>query len=118
MTTYTPSQRKAIARAFKAAKTNLWDGIGERGEAMELICFAINRAADHNEITITSASQSKRIIQQRIKPSPCFGSWIRQQGIHIRDITEIKLQTHRHAWLDMLIEEFSTPEKQKKAKHD
>lgn len=104
MTTYTDAKREQIAQAFKNAKKHLWNGLGRQGKKQEFICLAIRSRFDGDVI---DANTAIHIIEQRIGWCNTMSCWLTEQGIPVSQITPRRLQAHRHAWLDMLIAEFS-----------
>lgn len=53
------------------------------------------------------------IIMKRLGKSSTMTKFLLEQGISSEELTKVRVQRHRHAWLDMLIEEFT-----KKAQED
>lgn len=110
-TIYTPAQRKAIARAFKAAKPYLWDGespLYSGAIIVSSIGLAIEYAWLAKRTTAKASELARQVIAERLYPYDNLASWLRYEGVPLEDLTNERLQKHRHEWLDMLIAEFST----------
>jgi hypothetical protein len=102
------ADRKQIATVFRKAKKLLWNGRGVLPwygyTKSEYICHAI----DATDRTDEEKDAAKDIILARIRPNGSFDGWLeRQLGVKKEDMTLYRVQKHRHAWLDMLIKEFS-----------
>lgn len=108
-TTYTPAQRKAIARAFKAAKPYLWDGKSTyQSYHTKFTCIAIGYACRNRHIQAEDTCLARQVIEERIYPQNRLDSWLHVEGgVPLEDLTYARLQKHRHEWLDLLIAEFS-----------
>lgn len=121
---YTKAQRKEICRVLREAKQYLAANYKEvrdtdRGKPgcfkEEYICYAVATAAgpwaDNSIYMITN------MIESRLSPYVTFDDWLSGQpgtGVslcqyRVRRPNEMttRIQQHRHAWVDMLIEEFS-----------
>lgn len=99
---------KKIAAGFVVAKRYLWDGVEElTGNKSSYICFALRNACNKKEISIKVCLACTSIISSRLNGSFTLKTWLRAQGIFVGDISNALLQKHRHAWLDLLIKEFS-----------
>lgn len=99
---------KEIAAGFAAAKKYLWDGVSPQTLVYLPIhiCIAIDRAANKGKITLKTRNACKNVIASRLNTSTLSG-WLKSQGITITEADKPKVQAHRHAWLDLLIKEFS-----------
>jgi len=97
---------KKIAAGFAAAKKYLWDGVYPQ-TLPEHICFAIDKATNKREITVNTRNACKNVIASRLDDCASVKSWLKSKGVTITEDDEPKLQAHRHAWLDLLIKEFS-----------
>ncbi len=95
---------KQIVATLKAAKEHLWDGIHRYGleEKEAFICFAVELADSTNV-----GEKAMEIIGKRLWPQTTMVDWLLSQGVPKNEITSKRVQKHRHAWLDLLIEEFS-----------
>jgi len=97
-----------IARIISRAKKYLWDGKGLRwdmAESREYICHAIDDAKGVNH---AAAYKAIDIIEKRLG-CKTFDDWLScQPGVDYHDMTTERVQTHRLAWMDLLITEFST----------
>ena len=108
MKKYTPKQRAAMAAAFRAAKKHLHDGRTDR-DLTHFICFAISRAEWRGEVSHGVADLCAELINQRIGFRGSMRAWLREVArVPDHMMTTRRIQQHRHAWLDMLIEEFSS----------
>lgn len=115
---YTKTERKEIARLFKDAKAFLsHDNDGTYvSDVSYHICSSISLAANSSgRHRLHTVRRAKSIISERLDGYGTFVQWLMNQSPKIRrevkqDISinsGRKVQAHRHAWLDMLIEEFS-----------
>ena len=100
---------KEIAAGFAAAKQYLWDGVSPR---MPLylpvhICVALSRASEERKITVRVRKRCQEIIAQRIDGKVTLERWLISKGIRNAELTCQRMQAYRHAWLDLLIKEFS-----------
>lgn len=100
---YTKAQRKSIADAFRAAKEVLWNGTGclPRGKE-RYICYALTMSPGMGGRTL-----AKKIISERLGRHAYLENWLSAQGVPRVQQTVRRMQQHRHAWLDLLIKEFS-----------
>ena len=100
---------KEIAAGFAAAKKYLWDGVSPQTRVYSPIhiCTALARASDRRKITVEVRKHCQEIITQRIDRHPTFESWLISVGVKNTELTRQRIQAHRHAWLDLLIKEFS-----------
>lgn len=107
-------RRKNLAKAFTLAKEYLWLG----GETMppgkfKFICFTLNHIYINELIDINAFIQTKQLIQSRLDPFVTLEDWLNME-IGQPKVTKdtdgscLRLQATRAAWLDSLIEEFST----------
>ena len=104
MTAFTKAQRAQFVRQLEACKPFLWDGKSSWGlEQTKHICIAVARGADDPKHAVTL----RREIERRLENTCTLSSWLLDQGIPPDDLTYARLQAHRHAWVDLLIEEFS-----------
>lgn len=100
---------KEIAAGFAAAKKYLWDGASPQifFYLPEHICMAIDKATNKREITVNTRNACKNVIASRLNNCLTLSGWLKSQGVTITEADKPKLQAHRHAWLDLLIKEFS-----------
>ena len=101
---------KEIAAGFAAAKQYLWDGESLQILASSLpihICIALSRASDKRKITVEVRKHCQKIIAQRIDRRYTLEGWLTRKGIKKTELTYQRMQAYRHAWLDLLIKEFS-----------
>ena len=97
---------KEIAAGFAAAKQYLWDG--EFPQYLPThICIALSRASDKRKITVEVRKHCQEIIAQRIDRRYTLEGWLTRKGIKKSELTYQRMQAYRHAWLDLLIKEFS-----------
>ena len=108
------SEKQEIAEALELSKQYLWDGIkkmnvGNRRihrDTTPYICYALDKVSNYYPAYNLSCIQAKKIIMHRLKGSITLPSWLAEKGIH--DYSNSTLQAHRLAWINLLIEEFST----------
>ena len=100
---------KEIAAGFAAAKKYLWDGVSPQVLVYSPmhICIALSRATDKRKITGKVRKRCQEIIAQRMGGRGALESWLTFHGIKNTELTHQRMQAHRHAWLDLLIKEFS-----------
>ena len=104
MTAFTKAQRSQFVRQLEACKPFLWDGKSPWGfEQTRHICIAVTYGADDPKHAVTL----RREIERRLENTLTLGVWLCDRGIPPDDLTDARLQAHRHAWVDLLIEEFS-----------
>lgn len=102
MTAYTEAERQEIVAALKACKQFLWDGVGRgRRRREEYICIALER-------TNLPTGLTHKLIRERLGlGTSSLHTWLVTRGVDPKDITQERMQAHRLAWVDKLIEEFS-----------
>ena len=100
---------KEIAAGFAAAKKYLWDGVSPQIPARlpMHICIALSYATDKRKITGKVKKHCREIIHQRLDKRIALESWLNSKGIKTAEFTRQRMQAYRHAWLDLLIKEFS-----------
>lgn len=100
---------KEIAAGFAAAKKYLWDGVSSQIPVYSPmhICTAIDKAASKRKITIKTRDACKKVVAARLDNSITFEGWLIRKNVTITETDRSKVQAHRHAWLDLLIKEFS-----------
>ena len=100
---------KEIAAGFAAAKEYLWDGRSSQilGCLHIHICTAVSQASVKRKITVKVRNRCQEIIAQRIDRLNTLESWLNSKGIKNAELTHQRMQAYRHAWLDLLIKEFS-----------
>ena len=101
--------RKQVHEALKASKRWLskGDATYEFG-VTDYICIALAIVADDNPDHYIGAEKAKRIIAKRLDGCYALDTWLSLKGIPHNDLNDYnRMQAHRHAWLDMLIKEFS-----------
>lgn len=100
---------KKIAAGFAAAKQYLWDGASPQTHVYlpKHICVALDKASNKTKITIGVRNACKKIIANRLEGKNTFQDWLEFKGVKVTENDEAKMQAHRHAWLDLLIKEFS-----------
>ncbi len=105
---------KQIADAFRAAKDYLNTIAADTPDTSEFICIALLIARQKGKIYHEQQNAARNIITERLGDVP-YATWVGDHSEKLRDeITHdydfndgVKTQAARHAWLDMLIEEFS-----------
>ena len=100
---------KEIAAGFAAAKEYLWDGRSPQIPVYLsiFICVALSHASDRRKITVRVRKHCQKIISRRIDRYSTLESWLNSKGVKNAELTRQRMQDHRHAWLDLLIKEFS-----------
>ena len=99
---------KEIAAGFVATKQYLWDGVEEPPRNKSTyICYALKIACDKKAISVKVQIACALIISSRLDDSFTLTTWLRARGIFVEDMPIALMQKHRHAWLDLLIKEFS-----------
>jgi hypothetical protein len=74
----------------------------------QYICYAIEDSNQNAKLVTTEGGQlAVKLIAERIWPAFSLESWVMQQGIPEEELTWENMQAHRHAWLKLLIKEFS-----------
>ena len=109
MVKYNKKQRLGIAKVLRSAKRHLardFDELSDPGKE-EYICYALSNGWD-----TVAIHQARCLIEERIAPWVSFDIWLQYQpgmvGFDYRSETiRTRIQEHRHAWVDMLIKEFS-----------
>lgn len=103
---FTKNVRAEIVKALKAAKPHLWCGTRHQSRKTEYICLALERVSRQHP---TGVAYAKSLIAERLGRSNTLWGWLRSQGISQKQLTDDRVQQHRHAWVDQLIAEFSVP---------
>ena len=100
----TKRERLAIARAFQECKKYLWLGPGTvcPTGGSSFICHALGAWGEKS-----GTDPAREVIEARLGDCRTLESWLHEQGITSKKLTDEKVQAHRHAWVDLLIEEFS-----------
>lgn len=99
---------KKIAAGFVVAKQYLWDGAEENlRNKTQYICIALKNACNKKEISVKVQIACALVISSRLDGAYTIRTWLRKQGICAEALTSAHMQAHRHAWLDLLIKEFS-----------
>lgn len=111
--TYTPKQRRNIAKALRLAKKRLSRKHGPN-EPNLYICLCLNQVAEATKSPgiVEGCQDAKEIIQDRLTPFSSVGGWLdRMVGFGYGDysyhLQAGHIQDYRHRWIDALIEEFS-----------
>ena len=104
---------KEIAQACIKAVPYL--NLNEKWDGADYICHAISAGDTNNESYYPkseAASKAVEIIEMRLGheyfDTLTLEEWLHKNGVPPYEITYKKMQAHRLAWLNMLIEEFST----------
>lgn len=111
------ADRKALARAFSAAKDHLSPTCEDSRSKSEFICLALRNAMSVAKITESEFRMARAIIESRLKGRDTFTDWlICDSGVPRVHVTYDRnendgrqAQITRAAWLDSLIAEFSSP---------
>ena len=98
--------RKQLVEVFTQAKEWLWDGgpIFKLFLKSRYICVAINEC---HYLPRAHRESATAIVSKRLQGAHTLKGWLKGKGIPEEDLTPERMQAHRHAWLDLLIEEFS-----------
>ena len=106
MTQYSKEGRKAIADAFRQAKKYL--NKGDFGFKTKYICYALDDAYVNGKIDRNTHKKARNIIRERLYPYDELITWLMlSAGIPTEQLTNSNMQKYRHAWLNLLIKEFS-----------
>lgn len=104
---YTKKERKAIAKAFRAAKKHLWDGCGESAN-YSTICYSIEAAMSRDQCSRGGGYNAKGVVMGRLGDSCTVVGWLIDKRFISGNTHNGKtVQEYRHRWLDALIKEFS-----------
>ena len=106
MITYTNQERKEIAQALRAAKRHLWRGQATTHNQEKFICWALEYVRAKYPIGV---SRAKGVIETRLQNNTVLEEWLQTQGVTEEELTDVNVQKHRHAWVNLLIKEFSAP---------
>ena len=100
---------KELADGFAAAKEYLWDGFSSQTPVYipKHICIAIDKAASKRKITVKTRDACRKVIASRLGNNLTFEGWLIRKNVSITEAGTPKMQSHRQAWLDLLIKEFS-----------
>ena len=93
---------------LKAAKAQLWDGKDPTARLSRHICVALLDAAEElgGHFAYAAADRMRGIIMERLSGTQTLPRWLRiQHGVNPNDLTDERVQAHRHAWVDLLIAE-------------
>ena len=105
---YTTEDRKALVKAFREGKKFLWDGKSPQAPWTDnTIGFAIALAERAGAVTPRAGTLAANLIQRRLGCHTVMRNWLEDRGVPRGDLTDERVQAHRHAWLDLLIAEFS-----------
>lgn len=91
-----------LSDVFEEAKQHLWDGKYSTG-GDTYICFAIDSSTNAPYLDKIKA---KGIILKRLGNNYSLEGWLRGVGIKQKSLTDLRVQQHRHKWLQLLMEEF------------
>ena len=104
---YTAEERKQMAKCFKEAKKYLAKDVEEHRKNVDKeirICYAISAT----NVDRKTRRACRLVILRRLEGFCCFEEWLLNQGVSEEALSNsTALQAHRHAWLDLLIKEFS-----------
>jgi hypothetical protein len=99
----TKTERLEIAKVFRAAKLQLWDGVSRKKWHQEKhICFAVI-ASSTKKKAIDSAID---IVLSRLDSCSHLETWMRDHHPHLDTNNTVMMQHTRNAWIDSLIAEF------------
>jgi hypothetical protein len=82
------------------AKKLLWNGYGPLDGKPAHICLAI--------ISVDNKSKALKEIQRRLGKSISLSVWLFDKGIEYKEMSRRKLQAHRLAWMNLLIDEYKS----------
>lgn len=92
-------------KILEGVRNLLWDGHSFKGSQHKYICDCITHGPDKSYPF--DRMQLREIIHERLGHQFSVSAWLAMQGVPQRDLTNIRVQAHRKAWVEMLIEEFS-----------
>lgn len=108
MRKFTKQERRDIRAVLVSAKLKLWDGRKRKYNSLSsntFICHAIDASWSP---TLQAKVNAKRVITSRLEGYCTLGEWLMTKvNIPAYKISTLRIQQHRHAWLDLLIKEFS-----------
>jgi len=100
---YTPKQRRKLAEAFKLARRSI------RRQESRYICSALSTSWFVGDISITTECRAKDLILSRLNDCPTYTAWVEMNYPDTYNTYDMSAARRaRLAWLDSLIEEFST----------
>lgn len=103
-TRYSKIQRRTLAQAFQVAKDRL-----ESKGTDRFICNALSFAYMHDLIGNWAVNEAKRIIWARMNNASTLEAWLTEHhGVPGEHKTDAAMYRYRQAWLDHLIQEFSS----------
>ena len=102
------TMNKRIAKVLRDAAPYLNTGKHiHEGDRARCICFAIDKGIFASTLNDNVAGvHICREISIRLGDSATMAEWLIKQGIPEYQLTHNRVQAHRHAWLQQLIEEF------------
>lgn len=111
---YSKRERKALNRAFTAALQHLSETHLDSETECEFICHALSKAETFGKISYPDEMRAKGLIMWRLGGNVDLTNWLIDQGMDSKAIKTdrsrmgLKAQAARKAWLESLIEEFSS----------
>ena len=102
-------ERKTIVAALEISKLYLWDGEGEwTRDKSEYICIALYDAWSASPKYGKVVCYIRELIEYRLCGTNSLEKWLKvYMEIPADQITPQRMQAHRLAWINLLIEEFS-----------
>jgi hypothetical protein len=96
-----------FVRQLEAAKKYLWDGVlTSHGcipfDRERYICICLLNSDDVGDVT-----KLRSVIESRLDGAADLDNWLALNGVPYYERTDKRLQAHRLAWINKLIEEFS-----------
>lgn len=92
-----------LAQVFEEAQTKLWDGDKRHNFGKMYICHAI----DNVYVPSQNKDKAREIIQERLQGWPTVEEYLHyEEKVPESKLTSKKVQAHRKAWLQSLVEEF------------
>ncbi len=103
-----PQDRAYIAQTLRDCRAYLWDGsegLAGSKAGREFICNAVRKAANYSP----KAYMVQGVILERIVPCVSFKEWLNVvKGVPLEQLRDKRrMQAHRLAWVNQLIDEFS-----------
>ena len=91
------------SEAFRLTKVKVWDGKNNRSLGQSsYICFAASNA-------LRKPGQVTKVIEKLLDGHASMHSWLIAQGCEPwQEVSQLRIQTTRHAWLDHLIEHYKS----------
>lgn len=95
-------------KLLKRAHKTIWDGESPRSFFCDDSPYICDNLRAQTTEEALAARELKYIISDRIDGHLNFSidRWLKSKGVPAKDLTPIRLQTYRKAWIKILIKEF------------